>query len=454
MASGISSPDELPDFPQTAVSKLAQFLAIFPPPHSQSPAQVVNTLLAIHPALSYITQANWRSLETAFTGVGLEKFIAGVAECDSAEVGLSSEGILGWSLRTIERSSERSAKLTFERNGLETIQVEVAAGPRPFASFPLQSTPSLLITPRFIHQLTSLFQLHALKDFDISIIPPSSSLQTSSSSTTLLISTFASLLGYHLETVHLYKELGGRELFTRRVVENGMGGGGSAGTTSWVASPLIQGALRGALVHLEGIDALGATVGTLARLIGERETELWEGKRIVGGERLSAEEIARGVLLQAHPAFRIIATASKSAPPKEYLTEELSSMLLSLPTLAMSIEEERAILLATGCSSEQVELLINFAEKYRRIHSAPGSKSRRLGTAGLVRIAARLALFPEEESIFALMNRCLLSEFLPLLDKELLASMMQEMGIIEGPNYVRVCLFLFRASECRADSIS
>ena len=46
------------------------------------------------------------------------------------------------------------------------------------------------------------------------------------------------------------------------------------------------------MVHLEGIDALGATVGSLGRLLGEREGELWEGKRLVGGEPLSVEEVS------------------------------------------------------------------------------------------------------------------------------------------------------------------
>lgn len=122
----------------------------------------------------------------------------GVGECDREEAGLISEGIGGWELTSIRRLDEHAATLEFSRAGLETIQVQVSAGPLPFAPFPLESTEALLITPRFVHQLTSLFQLHALKNFDISILPPSNSLQAASSSTTLLISTFASLLGVSL----------------------------------------------------------------------------------------------------------------------------------------------------------------------------------------------------------------------------------------------------------------
>lgn len=293
MASGVTASEDLPSFPQTALVKLAKFLAVFPPPHSSvsTPAQLVNLLLVVHPSLSYVAAPAWRSLETAFDGAGLGEWVNGVSECDPTAVGLAGEGIWGWVLSSIERSGERTANVTFMRGGVEKITIEVAAGPLPFASFPLNNSDSLLITPRFEHLLTSLFQLHALKDFDISILPPSSSLQSSSSSTTILISTFASLLGYALETIHLYKELSGRELIMRRVVESGVGKAGS-GTTSWEPSPMIKGAWEGKLVHLEGIDTIGATVGSLGRILAEREGELWEGKRIVGGDLLTDAEVS------------------------------------------------------------------------------------------------------------------------------------------------------------------
>lgn len=46
-------------------------------------------------------------------------------------------------------------------------------------------------------------------------------------------------------------------------------------------SSLVQGTWKGKLVHLSGLDVVGATAGSLARLVQDRETELWEGKRIV-----------------------------------------------------------------------------------------------------------------------------------------------------------------------------
>ena len=199
----------------------------------------------------------------------------------------------------------------------------------------------------------------------------------------------------------------------RRVVSTGVESEKSAGTTSWEPAPLIAAAWAGKLVHLEGIDALGATVGVIAGLLTERQGELWEGKRIVGGDRLTEES---SILSQAAPSFRVVASSSKSAPPSTWLTEELSSMFIALPTLAMSASEESAILSSTNCPPELVSTLVAFARNYRRVNSIPGSKSRRLGTASLVRIAKRLARFPEE-GLHRLLSNCLLADFLPLTTK-------------------------------------
>lgn len=46
-------------------------------------------------------------------------------------------------------------------------------------------------------------------------------------------------------------------------------------------SPLVEGAWEGRLVHLAGLDVVGSTAGSLARLTQDREFELWEKRRIV-----------------------------------------------------------------------------------------------------------------------------------------------------------------------------
>ena len=197
MASGVTTDDEVPSFPQTALAKLAKLLAVFPLPHPSvsTPSQILQALLVVHPALSYVKPAALRLLERAFEGAELDW--TNISESDPADVVQNGEGILGWSLLSIERSGDHSATVRFGRGGVEEVKVEVAAGPKPFAPFPIVATNSFHVTPRFSHLLTSFFQLHAL-GLDISVIPPSASLQSSSSSTTTLIETFSSLLGERL----------------------------------------------------------------------------------------------------------------------------------------------------------------------------------------------------------------------------------------------------------------
>lgn len=43
-------------------------------------------------------------------------------------------------------------------------------------------------------------------------------------------------------------------------------------------------------MHLSGIDVIGSTAGSLARLMQDREAELWEGKRVV--QQADQEEVS------------------------------------------------------------------------------------------------------------------------------------------------------------------
>ncbi|KAM0790964.1 hypothetical protein ACM66B_004269 [Microbotryomycetes sp. NB124-2] len=432
MASGITSSDEVPMFPQTALSKMTKFLTVFPPPADPSlvsTEQAINLLLSLHPSLAYMDRAMWRSLDAAFESAHAGDWFGEMAESDPAGVAASGEGIMGWRLDAISRASERTASLSFSRGGIERVDVEVAAGGLPFSPYPLNDVdyPGLYQTPRFDHLLTSLFQLHALGNNDIAFVPPSSSLQNSSGSTSLLIQAFASLLGYELETFHLYKELGGRELLMRRVIETDEHGVGK-GVTRWEPSLLTTAATQGSLVHLESIDTLGPTANSIGRLFNDREAELWEGKRLVRAPGPDDSPSDRGILSYVHPSFKIIATPSKSQEPKMWLTEELASGFLALPSVAMPLDEEKHILLATGCAPQVVDQIETFARAYRRQNSVPGSKSRRLGTASLVRIAKRLALFPDDD-LYTLLNRTVLSDFLPQTNRQELASLFKETGI-------------------------
>lgn len=440
MASGVKSDSktEVPLFPQTTLVKLARFLAVFPPPADESlvpPKHFLQLLLVAHPALAYAGLPARRALEEALSSAGFPaSWIADIAEIEAA-TGIvdSEEGIFGWRLVSIERrdATQREARLVFSRAGCADVAVLVPAGALPFSSYPPSSTDDLHITPRFTHLLTSLFQLHALSTFDISFVPSAPTVQSSSASTSLVLSTFSALLGYELESVHLYKELGGRELWMRRVV------GSKGGVTGWEPAPLVHGAKAGRLVWLDGVDTLGPTFNSLSRLLNDREGEMWEGRRLT---LRAAKNSSTSVLDPIHPAFRVITTASKATPPAEWLTEQVAATILALPTIPMPLAEERALLLAVGCPASLVDHLELFAQRYRTLTVAMGSKSRRLGTASLVRIAKRLARFPDE-NLRTLLERALLVDFLPNTERTALADLFDEVQMKAEPTAVRYSPF-------------
>ncbi|TFK71122.1 hypothetical protein BDN72DRAFT_838036 [Pluteus cervinus] len=488
------SKSALSPFPQTALSKLHALLSMFPPATSVAPTQLSRLFLAIHPGLVYAPFQAWALLSRQCAEAGLEGLGSPTLDEDEHE---QETGFLGYILQNITRVDNNSVEVTFVavdtlpkdtvlagdgvKLGLagttsgsatpKAVTCVVTAGPRDLMPYPFRGGLPFYATHRFVASLTSIVQAHAL-GWDISLIPPPMP-STSSTSTTTLVTVFADILGYELETLHLYKELGGRELVMRRKI-------GEGGATSWEPSPLIEGALTGKLVHLAGLDVLGATGGSLARLVHDREMELWEKKRIVASastDELTLRTTPTGVgegskaLSVTHPSFRIITTASKSLPLKDWLTAEHANMFFSVPSQPMDFEEESTILLATGCPPSIVEVLLNFADRYRRTLSASidsdislaslnrekgkeagqpkqpagrrwrggsgGSvalRHRKLGTRTLVRIARRMGQEGEwqaddTEDLSMIIARMLLLEFLPPTERRAVEDLVEGAGI-------------------------
>jgi hypothetical protein len=271
------SKSSLPAFPQTALLKLDSLVSKFPPPENLSPGQLARIFLTIHPGLIHAPFQAWALLSRQTEDAGLGQLGSPSMSAPDEDI-----GIFGYRVSRIKRESDYTAKVSFEGpNGAEDISTLVPAGPNSFRPFPFEGNMEFHNTVRFMGLLTCLLQAHSL-GWDVSFIPPSLP-STASSSTTTLIRIFGQVLGYETEVVHMYKELGGRELIMRRKIENG-------GATTWEPSPLIEGAWKGQLLHLAGIDVIGATAGSLARLTQDREIELWEGKRIVA--KASAEEVS------------------------------------------------------------------------------------------------------------------------------------------------------------------
>ncbi|EKM57120.1 uncharacterized protein PHACADRAFT_92032 [Phanerochaete carnosa HHB-10118-sp] len=410
-----SSKSSIQPFPQTALVKLRTLLSVFRAPATLSPVQLGKLILVLHPALLHAPFVMWGILS-------LQAEEAGLGSLESPVGDSNTLGLLGYRLAGTQRDGEHTVKLSFEgAAGSPSVSVIVPGGPKPLLEYPWKR-PELMdfmVTDRFIGLITCMLQAHAL-GWDISYVPPVLP-STASCSTSTLVKTFGALLGYEVDTIHMYKELGGRELIMRRKVEDG-------GATSWEPSPLTEGAWEGRLVHLSGIDVIGPTAGSLARIFQDREAELWEGKRMV--TQADHDEVISGELAIPHSSFRVIVTASKSLPLKDWLSDEHANMFFPVAAIPMSQEEETILLLDTGCPRKLVNTLISFAEKYRSsMTSDLVQKNRKLGTRALVRIARRLAKHPDHVDLYTMLSHAVLAEFLPATERMSLGTIFEELGI-------------------------
>ncbi|KAI9450095.1 AAA domain-containing protein [Lactarius psammicola] len=419
---GIARP-ALPPFPHTALAKLHALLAAFPPPSPPAPGKpplspraMGRLMIVLHPELLHASFRAWALLSEQLEEAGLGPLAAPLAtkDLDNAETAAEdAAGLLGYTVRSITRTGRHTVRIVFAAlSGADEIALEAPVGEGPLQAFPLEETPDFVPSARFKGLLTSCLQAHAL-GWDISLVPPAQP-ATASASTSLLVQVFGSVLGYVREAVHVYKELGGRELLMRRVV-------GEGGATSWEPSlapahiaHLVQGAWAGRLVHFSGFDVLGPTAGAVARLLQDREVELWEGKRITNSPDISV----------AHPSFRVISTASRAAPLRDWLSAEHANIRWAAP-------KKPSLLLRTGCPPAHVDALLGFAGTYRtRMAPSDGAlRVRRLGTRPLLRIARRLARFPWDQDTRRMLERALLMEFLPATEKAGVEELLEDAGI-------------------------
>ncbi|KAF7319254.1 hypothetical protein HMN09_00262900 [Mycena chlorophos] len=418
-ALSLVSKSALPPFPQTALQKLRELVTAFPPADPITSSQLSRLLVTIHPALVLAPLPAWAILNRQVEEAGLPGL--------SSPATSDGTGLLGYILSSITRISPVTASATFTHPTQPSQTLTIPAGPAELLAFPLPSNIPVAVSPRFVGLLTSVVQAHAL-GWDISLIPPAMP-ATASSSTTTLIETFSALLGYarDAEAVHMYKELGGRELFMRRRILEG-------GATTWEPSSIVESAWAGKLVHLSGLDVIGATAGSLARLVQDREAELWAGKRMVA--EATAEELEAPELSIAQPSFRIIATASKSLPLKDWLSAEHSNMFFAVHAQPMEHDEERNILLSTGCDARVITRMLAFAERYRASMSEDNvQKNRKLGTRSLVRVARRLAVDGSavdgegNGDLRAILRRTILCEFMPAMERMNVDGMLDAVGI-------------------------
>lgn len=216
----VVSKSALPPFPQTAITKLYALVSKFPPQGSLRAEQLARLFLTIHPGLIHASFQAWAMLSR-------QTEEAGLGELGSPFMASADEqfGLFGYRLASIERLEKNTAVVTFEVQGGGTPVIAIVpAGSRQLRPFPFQGKLDFHPTTRFMGLLTCFLQAHAL-GWDISLIPPALP-STASTSTSTLVKVFGQILGYETDVLHMYKELGGRELVMRRKIEND-------GATTW-----------------------------------------------------------------------------------------------------------------------------------------------------------------------------------------------------------------------------
>ena len=154
-------------------------------------------------------------------------------------------------------------------------------------------------------------------------------------------------------------------------------------------------------------------------------------------------QISSGELSVTHPSFRVIVTASKSLPLKDWLSDEHANMFFPISSLPMSPSEESTLLRQTGCPSEFIDVLLQFADKYRSsMTSDLVQKNRKLGTRALTRIARRLASLAGGHGVdlYGLLSHAVLAEFLPATEKMSLENIFDELKIHKKTPLVRLII--------------
>lgn len=401
-------------------------------------AQETRALLgSAYPNLYTLDRARKRVADSLLESLGLDHGV-GAGSTGEADLGV---GLMSYQLQSVTRLDEVTASLRFTHagQGLEgLVTIEVPCGPLTFVDVPARDTTitlngdSIRVTPRLLSIVTTMAQLHAANR-DIALLPSAFAAvegvtPQSSSSTATAIALFGSLFGYPIESLYLWKDVGGTELVMRRVTS-------PEGDTTFEPSPLVKGAMEAKIVHLANIDVLGPTLGSLASLLQDRSVELWEGGRAsltdATSSRFKEVGVGLGKLTPLHPAFRVIATSSSSK--SDWLNEEVSTLFGFVAPSPMTEAEERDIILRrSGCPEDRLSRLFAFTKRYRELSSDPTlglEKGRRLGTRSLIRIAQRLAKYPADTDLRSLLERTLLVDFLPRSNRDLVRNCLGECGI-------------------------
>ncbi|XP_075708404.1 von Willebrand factor A domain-containing protein 8 isoform X2 [Rhinoderma darwinii] len=309
------------------------------------------------------------------------------------------------------------------------ITIQVAAGTRPMQ---LHSRSSQFIRTNTHDQLLAeMLQSHMVKDMCL--------IGGKGCGKSVIAKEFADMLGYEVEPVMMYQDMTARDLLQQRyTLPNG--------DTAWRQSPLVMAALEGKLVILDGIHRVNpGTLAILQRLIHDRELTLYDGTRLLRGDRyqylknelqLSDAELQERSIFPIHSSFRIIALAEPpviGSSTQQWLGPELLTMFLYHNVQPSTRQEEVQIMreMVPNVPKEAVDQLLTLTHKLRDTKDPTAqSLASSLSTRQLLRICRRLSQYPDE-SLHHAVNKACLTRFLPSLARSSLQKALMDSGIEE-----------------------
>ncbi|KAJ3102237.1 hypothetical protein HDU97_000673 [Phlyctochytrium planicorne] len=316
-----------------------------------------------------------------------------------------------------------------------TVTVRAPKGPNPLSlDPPVTMHHPYVSTPKQTRLLTAMLQAHSMQK-DIALTGPPASGKS------LAIHRFARMLGYEVDTVHLYRDMTARDLLQRR-------GTRADGSTYWQNSGLVDAALTGRLAILDGVQWLGpGTIAAIQRLVQDREIVLPDGCTLKDAQtfdflvqkmKITKEELESKGILRIHPSFRIIATAtvSEGAPVSSttWMNEEISTMFNFIRVDPIDRAEEELILnsLQLPIQRETLTLLLTFAEQFRASTSGAGhhlSKTASLSTRQLIRVMTRVSSTGDSNDVRGTIRRSCLAPFLPTTARKALEGVLDDVGV-------------------------
>ncbi|XP_043278620.1 von Willebrand factor A domain-containing protein 8 isoform X2 [Venturia canescens] len=251
-----------------------------------------------------------------------------------------------------------------------------------------------------------------------------------------VVKKLANLLEYEIEPIVLYQDMTSRDLIQQRTTL-------PTGDTVWKDSPLVVAAVSGKMAILDGIHRLHtSTLAIINRLVQDRELQLHDGKRIMRHDRYdeikaegnkSDEEMKNSGLLRMHPSFRLVAIAEPpvmNSSSGQWLNSEILSLFNFHAMRPLDRAEELHIIRSKyGEPSRAVTKIIDLAHNLRS-SSDPTLQSLAgfFSTRQLLRIAARMNKFPNDD-VYEAVQRACLGRFLPALPRQALEETLKRLDV-------------------------